>query len=260
MQRKKIIIIILLISLVVAGSIGIRYWFSSSNNEIITLSQDEDEIKRKPTDPGGLVIPNSDSLVYETIKGGDHVKRKENLLQEPEDPIKLSRRQEESAMMLDSIDEILDNIEYYENEYISVEKLPPTESIDYVVPNILQAKIEDKLDDNNIYVPETSLNIIRALEGSRKISDRQIVFDEEAGYKIQLSSSYSQNDAKNQWQKIQQKHIEILRDANLITKKVDGKNERIFFLVMAGTYPSLSHAKLVCKKLSKRRQNCIVTK
>ena len=62
------------------------------------------------------------------------------------------------------------------------------------------------------------------------------------------------------WQTISQKHRKILNDANLIIKKIEGKNERIFFLVMAASYPSLSHAKLLCKKLSKRKQNCIVTK
>jgi hypothetical protein len=259
-MKRKNIIIIFLISLVLVASLGISYLFSSDRNEIVTLSQDEAVIKRKPSDPGGLVIPNSDSLIYETIKGGDYKKRKVNILQEPEEPIEISRKQEEGARLIDSIDEILDNIEYYENEYISTDTPSTNESIDYVVPNMLLAKIEEKPDDNNIYVPGTSLNIIRALEGSHKISNQQVVADEDAGYKIQLSSSYSQNDARVQWQKIQQKHIKILRDANLITKKIDGKNERIFFLVMAGTYPSLSHAKLVCKKLSNRRQNCIVTK
>ena len=74
------------------------------------------------------------------------------------------------------------------------------------------------------------------------------------------SSAYSQNEAQNKWATIQQKHKKILQGANLVVKRVEGKNEQIFFLVMAGSYPSLGHAKLVCKKLSRRKQNCIVTK
>ncbi len=259
-MKRKSTFIIIFITLSVIIFVGRAYFFSYTSSDVVTLLPDDSKIKKKPKDPGGLVIPNSDSLVYESLRKNVSKGRKINILPDPEEPIEISRTQEPNTKNLDSIDAILDNIDYYENEYMSQEEVEGKENSDYVVPNILLAKTDDNQDDKSIYIPGTSLNIIKALDGGYKITDYQLINNEDVGYKIQLSSSYSQNDAKSQWQAIRQKHRKILSDANLIIKKVEGKNERIFFLVMAGNYPSLSHAKLVCKQLSRRKQNCIVTK
>lgn len=258
-MKKKVIIVLLLLGLGLLVFAIRSYFYSTQTRDVVTLLPDDSATKKKPKDPGGLVLPNSDSLVYERLKGGKHKEKKVNLLPDPEEPIEIIRRQKVKSKLLDSIDEILDNIEYYENEYIASEK-SDTENSDYVVPNVLLVKDDSNLDENSIYVPGTSLNVIKALEGEHKITNINVVDEEQGGYKIQLASSYSQNDAMKKWQTISQKHRKILNDANLIIKKIEGKNERIFFLVMAGSYPSLSHAKLLCKKLSKRKQNCIVTK
>ncbi len=258
-MKKKVVIILLLLGLSFLIFAIRNYFYSPQAQDVVTLLPDDSATKKKPKDPGGLVLPNSDSLVYERLKGGKHKEKKINLLPDPEEPIEIIRRQKVKAKLLDSIDEILDNIEYYENEYIASEK-NDIENLDYVVPNVLLLKDDSNLDENSIYVPGTSLNIIKALESEYKIANINVVDEEEGGYKIQLASAYSRNDAMKKWQNISQKHKKILSDANLIIKKIEGKNERIFFLVMAGSYPSLSHAKLLCKKLSKRKQNCIVTK
>lgn len=258
-MKKKGIIILLLFSLASAVFAVIGYIYPSNTKEVVTLLPDDLNTKKKPKDPGGLVLPNSDSLVYERLKGNNFIEKKINLLPEPEEPLEIIRKQEVKANILDSIDEILDNIEYYENEFISPEK-NNVDNYDYVIPNVLLTKDNDKLEENIIHVPGCNLNIVKALESERKLITPNTVVKNEKGYKIQLASAYSQNDATKKWQSIVQKHKKILKDANLIIKKIEGKNERIFFLVMAGSYPSLSHAKLLCKQLSKRKQNCIVTK
>lgn len=258
-MKKKSIIILLLFGLASAVFSVIGYFYPSNNIDVVTLLPDDLVTKKKPKDPGGLVLPNSDSLVYERLKGDNFTEKKINLLPEPEEPLEIIRKQELTANILDSIDEILDNIEYYEDEYISPEK-NSTDNLDYVMPNVLLTKADDKLEENIIRVPGSNLNIMKALEGERKLITTNVVVKNEKGYKIQLASAYSQNDATKKWQSILQRHKKLLKDANLIIKKIEGKNERIFFLVMAGSYPSLSHAKLLCKQLSRRKQNCIVTK
>lgn len=258
-MKKKSIIILLLFVLTSAVFAVAGYFYPSNTLDVVTLLPDELETKKKPKDPGGLVLPNSDSLVYERLKGNNFTEKKINLLPEPEEPLEITRKQEVKANILDSIDEILDNIEYYEDEYISPEK-NNTDNFDYVIPNVLLTKDDDKLEENIIRVPGSNLNIIKALESERKLITANTVVKNKKGYKIQLASAYSQKDATKKWHSILQRHKKILKDANLIIKKIEGKNERIFFLVMAGSYPSLSHAKLLCKQLSKKKQNCIVTK
>ncbi len=255
-NRRLIISAIILLFLLIA--VGYYFMRNSASKEIITLAQEHGQTKIKPKDPGGMVIPHSDSLVYQKIKKGKVIERKVHLQPGPEAPINMNRVPETKSKLVNSIDEILANIEYYESQ-LSEEELDLEE--EYILPNNLLAK-EDAQDeeDKSLFVPGTKLHIIRALESRYKRLDAHILSEDQEGYKIQLSSANSLPEAKKQWQRLKQKHARIIKNANLITKKVEGKNERIFFLIMAGTYPSLNHAKLVCRKLTARKQNCIITK
>ncbi len=261
MRNGKFIILVSICLLVFA--VGVLYYLHYFHDEeIVTLVPDEGDVKMKPKDPGGMVIPNADSLVYEKLHTGMPKKNKIHILPGPEEPMEIVRRAEIQGKFLDSIDEILANIEYYENALLD-EEPSDNDSIDYIMPNMLLTKDdqEEVLEnrDKIIFVAGSKLNVIKAIEDQYKII-RSNVVAEEKGYKIQLSSAYSSADANKQWQAIKQKHSKILREANLITRKVESKNERIFYLVMAGTYTSLNHAKLVCKQLTSRKQNCIITK
>jgi len=258
MNQKSLffrITMILVISL-----IGLFFYFKIQNSrEIITLSPEAGEIKKKPDDPGGIVIPNSDSLVYEKLQKGAKKNRKINILPEPEDPIDFGQKVEENPVVyLDSIDEILANIEYYDE--VADNNLSVTE--EFVMPNAIKSSmvVEPEEEKRKIEIPGTGLNIIKTSDNRFRVTEVNVVSAEDEGYKIQLTTAFSEGDAKKLWQEITKRHGKVLNGANLITKKIDGKNERIFYLVMAGAYPSLNHAKLVCNRLAARRQNCIVTK
>lgn len=234
-------------------------YFSSKHEEVITIVPDAVETKKRPEDPGGIVIPNSDSLVYEKLRQNAAKPRKLNILPEPEEPIYISNLPDNMSevIFLDSIDKILANIELHEvsdNEGLDNRD----QSAEHVA---LEAK-KDQLDDgrNKIIIPGINLEVIKATENRFNGNGVEIAKNEDAGYKIQLSVAYSQNDAIILWEEISKRHSRILANSNSIIRKVTGSNNRIFYLIMAGTYPSLEQAKLVCKKLLAHRQNCIVVK
>jgi hypothetical protein len=258
MNRKNLVFRIIMILLVALG--GSFFYFKIQNSrEIVTLSPDEEEPKRKPDDPGGIVIPNSDSLVYEKLQKGAAKNRKVNILPEPEEPIDLGQKIEDSPVIyLDSIDEILANIEHYDDEANSNS---PT-SDEFVMPNSTKpAEIAESEEEKQIVsISGTNLNVIKSSDNRFKFTEVNVISAEDDGYKIQLTTAFSEGDAKRLWQEITKRHAKVLGGANLITKKIDGKNEHILYLVMAGTYPSLNHAKLICNRLATRKQNCIVTK
>lgn len=258
MNQKSLFFKVMMILL--ASLVGLFFYFKIQNSrEIITLSPEEGEIKKKPDDPGGIVIPNSDSLVYEKLQKGAAKNRKINILPEPEVPIDFGQKVEENPVVyLDSIDEILANIEYYDE--VANNNLSTTEEI--VAPNSVKSSIvaESGEGGQKIEISGTGLNIIKSSDNRFKVTEVNVVSAEDEGYKIQLTTAFSEGDAKKLWQEIIKRHSKVLNGANLITKKIDGNNERIFYLVMAGTYPSLNHAKLVCNRLASRKQNCIVTK
>ncbi len=253
-NRKNFLIFILLLGFV---SVLYCYKFTVSDSEIINLLPEERETKKKLIDPGGIVILNSDSLLYKKIKSRIFQRRKVNISSEPEEPLEILEKVNIQTKYLDSINEILAHIQYYKNRLGDIEDGGISE--DFVMVNTFFVK--DNLENaDTIFIPATKLKIIKAIKNRYKISRFSVAKKEQKGYKIQLSSAYSFKDAQKQWQRIRQRHFKILQDSNFIVKKIKGTNEKIFYLVIAGIYPSLNYANLLCKKLSACKQNCIATK
>jgi hypothetical protein len=259
-MKKKFIFVFLFICIICAAVFVIRFYFYYHTlDSVVILVPDDVETKKRPEDPGGLVVPNSDSLVYERLKGKNYKEAEVNLLPEPEEPMALIKNDRVQFGFLDSIDKILENIDYSESE--DAPEGDGTGGADYVVPDIsLSKENRSQESEKDIYIAGSSLNISDAAKEEYKITKNHLTSVDNEGYKIQLSSAYSYNDAQKKWNYISKKHKNILGDANLVVKKIETKNEKIFFLVMAGNYSSLSYAKLLCKKLLYKKQNCIVTK
>ena len=79
-MKKKVVIILLLLGVSFLIFAIRNYFYSPQAQDVVTLLPDDSATKKKPKDPGGLVLPNSDSLVYERLKGGKHKEKKINLL------------------------------------------------------------------------------------------------------------------------------------------------------------------------------------
>lgn len=255
--KKPVIILQVLIGIGIL--VACLFFFEKSDREIVTLLPDPGETKKRPEDAGGIVIPNSDSLVYEKLQFGVKKDRKINILPSPEEPLELEESidEDDSVISMDAIDEILSNIEY-SDVYNNDDK---TDNIDeYIVPPILQDKSEDDSNDNKIIVPGTNLNIIKSTEKRFDQSTKNVAENSRNAYKLQLSVALSQNDATLKWQNIIKTYGKILGEVRLITKKIVNNDNRIFYLVMAGTYPSLDQAKTACRKLHAHKQNCLIIK
>lgn len=258
MKKGKILLLLIAIALM---AIATYLKYRTNSTKIITLEPSLQEFKKKPTDPGGIVIPNSNSLIYEQLKGKKNDPLLYHVLSEPEAPLNIIYNQSTEDKLYSSIDEILSNIGYFE------EDKPEDDDDKNAMPNPIshetlidptQLKEDNKTEDN--FPQDTGLNFIKMPEGNKLDYLRIKQGIDSGGYKIQIGAAFSENEAKKEWEIIKQKHSMILKDASLVLRKIEGKNERIFYLIMAGTYTSLSSAKLVCNKLSMRHQNCIITK
>lgn len=208
--------------------------------DAVTLYPDDGTTKVKPQDPGGVSIPYSDSLVYNKLHSNSN--NKVNLISLPEEPIEIVRNNASQIQFLDSIDDILDNIEKNEKELAKS---------DLII-------VEESNIDANISVSGSDLNIVRSSDNRYNMLGNSNSQKDSGQYRIQLTAAYSMDDANKQMAYIKKKYPKILQNASLKVKKVKGKNGRIFFLVTAGDYPSFRHAKMVCKQFFYKKQNCIV--
>lgn len=250
-------------------------------SDIPTLAPDDEIIKKRPDNPGGIVIPNSDSLVYEKLKSAPEKNRAVNILPEPEQPIEIDRTQvaETSNTVqvvdMDAIDQILAKIEdedpmsvlEEESKNTSLSETSTENVEDSIMPTDIKntntsdsdSKPIDAQNYDKVKIATSNLNIIKSDQSKYK-HGKTIEPLLEQGYKVQLATSLSLADANKTWLEIKKRHGKILAGAKFVTKKIEGKKDRIFHLIMAGYYPTLNHAKLVCDKLISQKQNCIVVK
>jgi len=240
--------------------------FVHTNGKDIIIGEEQEEFKRRPIDPGGIIIPHSNSLIYEKLKPANALEAEINLSPDPEEPIDLGFRSHANDVAeYDSIDDILAKIDL-DGEGKPAKNVPSLESDNAITTKLAYNMEDEENDDNNPEVTREQLETnIPKLKITRLSGENNKLYKlnkdpADSGYKIQLSSAWSEKEAKNEWQRIQMRHMKYLKNAHLIIQKVETNNNRIIYLVMAGNYPSLNQAKLVCKKLVSSKQNCIVTK
>lgn len=239
--------------------------FSHINGNDIIIGEEQEEFKRRPIDPGGIIIPHSNSLIYEKLKPASAIEAEVNLSSEPEEPLELNFRSPANDVAeYDSIDDILAKIDLDEESKPAANV--SSEVANTVNTELIRAMEDEGNIDNSIdedkgegqaNIPQLKITILSG--ENNKLYKLNTNFAD-SGYKIQLSSAWSEKEAKNEWERIQMRHMKYLKNAQLVIKKVKTNNNRIIYLVMAGNYPSLNQAKLVCKKLVSSKQNCIVTK
>ena len=257
------------IGLVIKCALLLSYYlytrhFSYTNGKDIIIGEEQEEFKRRPIDPGGIIIPHSNSLIYEKLKPASAIETEVNLSSDPEEPLELGFRSHANDVAeYDSVDDILAKIDLEGEGKPAVNVSSP--ELDNTVTAELTSNMEDDgNDDNNPDVSKGEADIpqlkITKLSGENNKLYKLNNDSADSGYKIQLSSAWSEKEAKNEWERIQMRHMKYLKNAQLVIKKVKTNNNRIIYLVMAGNYPSLNQAKLVCKKLVSSKQNCIVTK
>jgi hypothetical protein len=260
MSHARRFLVLTALALVVFGSYFVYKKFFQIKGEIVLLSPEDIQYIKRPDDPGGIVVPHSSSLIYEKLKKNKAINRKITIIPETEIPLLLDNNDLSEVQYLDSIDQILANIELYEDQ-IKTDALQE----DDVLPNKIMPEAyvnnsvtnqEKRLEINDF---NTDLNVIIS-SNSSKIKRMDLDNVTGKGYKLQLSQASSATDAAREWGRIKKKNNKILSDVSFIAQKVEGKNKRIFYLVMAGYYQNLNQAKLVCKKLLRQKQNCIVTK
>jgi len=240
--------------------------FSHINGNDIIIGEEQEEFKRRPIDPGGIIIPHSNSLIYEKLKPANAPEAEINLSSEPEEPLELGfRSPAHDVAEYDSIDDILAKIDLDGEDKPAV-NVSSSEVDNTVNTELTRAMEDDGNIDNSTDEDkgEGQANIpqlkITKLSGENNKLYKLNKNSADSGYKIQLSLAWSEKEAKNEWERIQMRHMKYLKNAQLVIKKVKTNNNRIIYLVMAGNYPSLNQAKLVCKKLVSSKQNCIVTK
>ena len=79
-------------------------------------------------------------------------------------------------------------------------------------------------------------------------------------YGIQLASVRTNAAAEAEWQRLQQRHGDLLGDMNLITRQVDLGDRGIYHRIQTGPFPNRTTAADMCSQLKAQKQDCLVVR
>lgn len=221
----------------IIGYLGYDYYLDQ--RPVITIYADNGVTKVRPQEVENMVSLKLHGTLYENLISPQTVIKNPILLPDPEKPLDINSR----APIEERIEDLLANLSNEEKTYHDNDLTQETQ-------NKSSKKVYETAQNRS------NLNIIKINKKNSKVSNN-IKHEDLRGYKIQLASVKSYEDAVLEGAKIKERFAKILKNAEITTEKVK-YGDSFFYLVLAGSYNSISQAKAICKKLSYKQQSCIL--
>jgi len=189
--------------------------------ELPLIEADDSPTKHRPAEPGGMVIPNQDKLVYETLGDERNLDKIERLLPPPEEPMPPPEPVAPPA---------------------AVEPTPEPAVVAPSVPVEEQAPIP--APKPTVQPPPAPTVTAAPL----------------AGFRIQLAALRSRADAEAAWRRLKRANDDLLGALEAEVVRVDLADKGIFYRLRAGPLASAAKAGALCARLKARNLDCLVVK
>ncbi len=212
--------------------------------ELPLIEADDSPTKHRPAEPGGMVIPNQDKLVYETLGDEGNLDKIERLLPPPEEPMPPP----EPVAPPTPIEPALESPEVPEApEAPEVPAVPtaPTPEPAVVAPSV---PVEEPAP---IPAPKPTVQPPPA---------PTVTAAPLAGFRIQLAALRSRADAEAAWRRLKRANADLLGTLEAEVLRADLGDQGIFYRVRAGPLASAAKAGALCGRLKVRKLDCLVVK
>ena len=236
---SRVLLFFLVLAVAIASVVGYLYFNQTAADKadkkpLSIVRADNLPIRTKPTEPGGMPIPDQDKAIYDTLATHKPAMapKVQKLSPMPEEPVNLNHffpSAEHPAKAPEEPKEIM--------EANKIE--PKPEAV--VVAAVPAAKAES--------APKAAMPESKAKD---KISKGKLV--------VQLASFKQEKDAYATWTKISKKYPKLLGQYSPFVVQKDIAGRGLFFRLQAGPFASEAAARLLCKKLIEAGQGCFVTK
>jgi cell division septation protein DedD len=247
------------------------------------IRADVDEIKRKPDDPGGLVVPHQDKLVFDRLAPGQSDEPVERLLPLPEVPIALKVNQSSGPPSVKAIGsaaaapdtQVATALTPSLVGPIPVKKLPvedaapPPETAvappPPPAPPVDPAKIIAKTPPAAaapLKLPTDLAEKAPAVPAAQTpppppAVEKSPQIAATAAWRIQLVSLRSLTDAEAVWTRLQKANNDLLGGLELQVQTAK-LSKGTFYRVQAGPLSNRAAAASLCGTLKSRKQDCLV--
>lgn len=205
----------------------------SAPEEVVTITATSEPVKVKPEQPGGMLIPDQDKVVYEKMRSGSVSTKVEKLFPETEQPVVPQNlkpvQPEESFVPVDQIKTVNPLQEMPAAPVAKVEAVPLNDAPPKAMPAPVKKAPAAKGVPADVW-------------------------------KVQLLSSSSKASVEKAWPQILAKNRTLLSNMpySVVSANVPGKG--IFYRLWVGQFKSKDMASSLCGKLKARKQDCVVAK
>lgn len=198
--------------------------------------------KVRPETPGGMVVPDRDKEVYESISAKPAVKKVERMMPLPEQPVRPPR---------------------VEQAALKTAKPAPAKrkSIDLAmaVPRSKTGRLAAPAK-KPVMTPKPA----QASEPSETHKARLPPKNDKANsshpaFRVQIASLRSKAAVDKAWKTLLRQHQDLLSSLNLSVQKADlGPPKGVYFRMHAGPFDDRASARKFCSKLTSRKVGCFV--
>ena len=200
------------------------------NDEVVTIAPTQKPVKVRPENPGGMVIPDQDKVIYSRLTQDTIPAKVEKLFPEEEKPVM-------PEVVTEPVPEVNPEIPVFE-EVEEVQVIQATEP----VKEKEEVKKEVKKTDP---VKQEEKTEVKVPKGE---------------WKVQLFSSTDKAKVEKQWQVISKKQKALVSDMPMRIVPADIPGKGTFYRLQVGAFETREMANNLCAKLKKQKQDCIPAK
>jgi hypothetical protein len=232
-----------------------------SADSVPIVRAESTDYKVEPDDKGGMIIPNKDSTIFETMDNGAKPEKKvESLLEDSEQPMKKAEAFVGEPTVADNAPKEVAAVP----EKIVEDKVPPEPAA--IVKAETKAEVKPVVKEAPKEVvkattpPAKKINIIDALKeeaGTAKKAE-PVKAAPKGNVYIQLAAVKSEADAKTKWAALKSKYSSLSSLA-LKVQKADLGAKGTFYRVQAGP-TSADNATSICAKIKAAKGDCLIAK
>lgn len=239
---------------------------AEEEGEVMTITATPTPVKVKPEEPGGMVIPDQDKLVYNRIRTDALPTKVEKLFPEPEKPV-LPR---------------LVNIENNTppESFVSVDAAPGVNPLSEMPP-VVAPEVVDITPPEVIPVPEVPPRSLAENTASKKeviqikvdevapaakaplkkaVPAKKVTKVEAGDWKVQVFSSSKKASVEKAWPNILAKNKALLSDMPYVITEAKIAGKGTFYRLHVGKFKTKDQAAAFCKKLKANKQDCVPAK
>jgi cell division septation protein DedD len=268
----------ILIALLALAGFGAVVWYAYTwgigavgDEELPVIHAEQGPIKSRPESPGGLQVPNQESLVLNNEEPDPNKPQVERLLPPPETPLPpkpQAAAPAEPAAGAGQRPAIAAPVIDVEPKAVEEPSLPPPPSAatqTAAAPEKPATVPAPPGKDTALPAAPAKQTAAPAAPAKQTATptapaEQTAALPPAGRFVVQLASLKDKGRVEVTWADLQKAYPGLLGDKRLVVQNVDLGSRGVYHRVQAGTFPDRASAQAFCDRLKARKQDCLVVK